>query len=209
MASSVLSTRIIEAFMDNAMAVLACAFQLLGLGVSDVAAPIAFVTTPPAHASPTAEAFVAGEPLTIYFVTSSPSFRDAAQPGWTAAHRAGCQRLAGILAHEEWHVRFGPDERGAYVAQLTALQAVGAAHDLLSLTRMSMATVIAHSEGVTQQATASLPARSRPRIVRPARVRGSRAAEPLIASDQEQLPPRLQSITPASREYLNTGLDIW
>ena len=30
-----------------------------------------------------------------------------------------------MLVHEEWHLRNGADERGAYSAQLTALAAMG------------------------------------------------------------------------------------
>ena len=32
---------------------------------------------------------------------------------------------ASLLVHEEWHLRHGADERGAYLAQLTALHALG------------------------------------------------------------------------------------
>ena len=33
-------------------------------------------------------------------------------------------KIASILVHEEWHLRNGADERGAYLAQLTALAAL-------------------------------------------------------------------------------------
>jgi hypothetical protein len=35
------------------------------------------------------------------------------------------RKLASILAHEEWHVKHGPDERAAYEAQLTTLIRLG------------------------------------------------------------------------------------
>ena len=34
-------------------------------------------------------------------------------------------KIASIIVHEEWHLRHGPDESGAYHAQLTALAAMG------------------------------------------------------------------------------------
>jgi hypothetical protein len=36
------------------------------------------------------------------------------------------RKLASILVHEEWHVRNGPDEEGAYAAQLITLMRLGA-----------------------------------------------------------------------------------
>jgi hypothetical protein len=35
------------------------------------------------------------------------------------------EQIAGTIVHEEWHVRHGADERGAYFAQLMALQQLG------------------------------------------------------------------------------------
>jgi hypothetical protein len=35
------------------------------------------------------------------------------------------RKLASILAHEEWHIRHGSDERGAYEQQLTTLIRLG------------------------------------------------------------------------------------
>jgi hypothetical protein len=42
-----------------------------------------------------------------------------------SGHSLALKKLASIIAHEAWHVRHGPDERGAYEAQLTALMFVG------------------------------------------------------------------------------------
>ena len=35
------------------------------------------------------------------------------------------RKLASILAHEEWHVRHGPDEKGAYETHLITLISLG------------------------------------------------------------------------------------
>ena len=39
------------------------------------------------------------------------------------------KKLASVLAHEEWHIRNGADESGAYYAQLTTLLRLGVPPD--------------------------------------------------------------------------------
>jgi hypothetical protein len=64
----------------------------------------------------------------IYLITSSPAFRTA-----TEAHarerrcsdRDALRMIASVIAHEEWHVEHGSDERSAYAAQLTELNRLG------------------------------------------------------------------------------------
>jgi hypothetical protein len=105
--------------MLNAAAVLVCALELLGRPAGSFP-PIVLIDTRPDDVTVTAEAFVRRGPDTIYLITSSRAFRDA-QIGMPDALR----KIASILVHEEWHIRKGPAERGAYEAQLTALMAMG------------------------------------------------------------------------------------
>jgi hypothetical protein len=87
--------------------------------------PIELVEILPPDVSWGTEGFVRRNPDVIYLVTSTSAFRDAIRtlPGCGA--RESLKRIASILVHEEWHIRHGNDERGAYEAQLTALAALG------------------------------------------------------------------------------------
>ena len=109
--------------MWTAASVLACALSVLGR--SEASMPrIEFIDIAPAEVSAGAEAFVRRETGTIYLITSSSVFREARS-------RNGCtpsiaiRKLASILAHEEWHVRNGADEKGAYHHQLITLIQLG------------------------------------------------------------------------------------
>jgi hypothetical protein len=62
------------------------------------------------------EAFVRPPERVIYVVGSTDAYRDA-QAGGLCGSQAH-KKLASILAHEEWHVLHGGDERGAYHTQL-------------------------------------------------------------------------------------------
>jgi hypothetical protein len=126
--------------MMPAAAVVACALALLGR--SQTVAPVHFVATPPRHASPNVEAFVTAGEHTIFLVTSSAAFRDAQADPWTALHHEGCRKIAAILVHEEWHLRHGQDERGAYTVQLTTLQLLGARPETINAVRAAMGTVL-------------------------------------------------------------------
>src|SRR5262245_44526384 len=99
--------------MMSAAAVLVCALGLLGRSPSSFP-PIVLLDTRPADITPTAEAFVRRGPDTIYLLTTTVAFRKA-----QAANKDALKKLASVLVHEEWHVRNGPDERGAYQAQLS------------------------------------------------------------------------------------------
>ena len=71
-----------------------------------------------------AEAFVRRATSTIYLITSSHVFKTAL----TSRHCSASPemtKLASILAHEEWHVRHGPDEKAAYHYQLVTLIRLG------------------------------------------------------------------------------------
>jgi hypothetical protein len=50
--------------------------------------------------------------------------------------------IASVLVHEEWHLRHGSDEQGAYLAQLTALAAIGADSATLYSVRRSLQDVV-------------------------------------------------------------------
>jgi hypothetical protein len=62
----------------------------------------------------------------IVLVTSTSAFMKARRAIDPCGDVEALREIAGVLAHEEWHVRHGPDERGAYDAQLIALLYVGA-----------------------------------------------------------------------------------
>jgi hypothetical protein len=114
--------------MSVASFVLACALDLMGRSAAQLPA-IILVSEPPADASPQAVAFVREGERAIYLLESSAPFQ-AAMESNRERHR--CRQLdqlrlvASVLAHEEWHIHHGPDEVGAYYAQLTELQRLGA-----------------------------------------------------------------------------------
>jgi hypothetical protein len=83
----------------------------------------------PPEVSPLAQGYVLiGEPR-IVLVTATPAFRQARRARDRCGELYALREIAGVLAHEEWHVRHGPDEEGAYDAQLTALVHVGEAQN--------------------------------------------------------------------------------
>jgi hypothetical protein len=114
--------------MPTAVAIVACALAMLGRSERNFP-PIELVDTIPIDVSVQAEAFVRPPARTIYLVTSSPMFRVAQKSRAECGDYFAVKKLASILAHEEWHVKNGSDERGAYQAQLTALSLMGVAPD--------------------------------------------------------------------------------
>ena len=114
--------------MSIASFVLACALDLMGRSATQLP-PIILDSERPANASPQAIAFVRHGERAIYLVESSAPFQAAVE-----SNREGqrCRQLdqlrfvASIIAHEMWHIDYGPDEVGAYYAQLTELQRLGA-----------------------------------------------------------------------------------
>ena len=111
--------------MWSAETVFVCALALLGRTAQSFPA-VQFIEKVPVGVSPSAEAYVLAEEKRVVLITSAWAFRVAEQ----ALNRCGqidaIRQIAGVLAHEEWHVRHGLDEEGAYDAQLTALTSVGA-----------------------------------------------------------------------------------
>ena len=110
--------------MWTAAAVLACALSMLGRSERHFH-PITLVEVAPPGASRNAEGFVTRDPGTIHILTSSAVFREVASSRSTCSPRPAVAKIASIIVHEEWHLRNGADERGAYQAQLTALAALG------------------------------------------------------------------------------------
>lgn len=110
--------------MWSAPIVLACALDLLGR-TTDLP-PIQLVDAPPSDVSRFSEAFTRPGSDTIYLITSTEVFRRVQEALPKCADYDAVRKLASIIVHEEWHVRHGPDERGAYQAQLTTLAALGA-----------------------------------------------------------------------------------
>lgn len=155
--------------MLTSTAVVVCALNLLGRSLPSPV-PILFLDSPPPGVSRSAEAFVLRDPDTIYLITSSEPFRQAQSGRFEPRHRAGCKKLASIIVHEEWHLRHGNDEEGAYLAQLTTLDWLGAEPIVLTQVRQAMARVREAqrrqklAEGARGQATAPAangpPARS-------------------------------------------------
>jgi hypothetical protein len=111
------------------------AVTLLGWWGDDVPA-IELVPTRPRDASPKAAAWVritadAAVPV-IYVAQDSHVYHDA-----TAGDYQALVQLAGMLAHERWHIQHGPDELGAYDAQLSMMEYLHA--DSLHLTEVRKA----------------------------------------------------------------------
>jgi hypothetical protein len=111
--------------MWTAASVLACALSLLGRSESSMPR-IELIEAAPADVSFGTEAFVRRGGSTIYLITSSVVFR------WALSTQPPCggesipfRKLASVLAHEEWHVRHGPDEQHAYEHQLITLIRLG------------------------------------------------------------------------------------
>ena len=110
--------------MWSAATVLVCALDLLGRSAQSLP-PIELIASAPPEATLHVEAFVRPQTNTIYLLTSSDVFRTAQRSRQRCGAREAVKKLASIIVHEEWHVRHGADEEGAYAAQLTELSRLG------------------------------------------------------------------------------------
>jgi hypothetical protein len=124
--------------MPSAAAIIACALTLLGRSERTMP-PIVLVDHAPSHASAGVEAFVSLPDPNIYVVTSSPVFQEAQASRAPCGDPEAVKKLASILAHEEWHILHGSDERGAYLAQLTTLLRIGVLPDKALYTSVTRA----------------------------------------------------------------------
>ena len=112
--------------MWTATFVFACALDLLGRGAGTLP-PVRFIDHPPRGVSQLAQGYVDPGTHEVVLVTSTEAFRHARETG---CHDPDpIREIASVLAHEEWHVLHGPDEAGAYDAQLVAVLTAGGAMD--------------------------------------------------------------------------------
>jgi hypothetical protein len=112
----------------SAATVFVCALTLLGRSEPHFP-PVQFVDHVPVGISPLAEGYVLAADGRIVLVTSTSAFLRARRARDRCGAVDALREIAGVLAHEEWHLQHGPDEPGAYDAQLTALLYVGADQD--------------------------------------------------------------------------------
>ena len=111
--------------MWTAASVLACALSVLGRSPSSMP-PIELLDIAPPDVSMGAEGFVRRGSRTIYLITSSRVFQFALTSRQYCSASPEMLKLASVLAHEEWHIKHGPDERSAYEHQLVTLIRLGA-----------------------------------------------------------------------------------
>jgi hypothetical protein len=79
----------------------------------------------------------------IYVRTDTDLYRDAVRQDYQAL-----VRLAGILAHERWHLRHGRDEEGAYTAQLSTMEYLHANSTHLAQVRRALRRVTHQTKGI-------------------------------------------------------------
>lgn len=111
--------------MWTAETVLVCALSLLHRSVGSFP-PIELVDIRPPYVSANADAYVPIGGARIYLITTSPAFTRARRALYKCGDVNALRKIASILVHEEWHVRHGSDEAGAYTAQLSTLRYLGA-----------------------------------------------------------------------------------
>src|SRR4029078_13499144 len=110
--------------MWTAASVVACALAVLGR--SEKSMPrIELIDIAPPGVSVGAEVFVRPGSGAIYLITSSAVFQTALKARMHCSESMAMRKLASILAHEEWHIRHGSDEREAYEYQLLTLICLG------------------------------------------------------------------------------------
>ena len=144
--------------MWTAESVFVCALALLGRSPQSFP-PTQFIETAPLSVARTAAAYVSreGDPF-IVLITSTTAFVSARAARTPCSDLDAIREIAGVLAHEQWHIRHGADEEGAYDAQLAALLLLGVSQDsalyqrvkrsrdavLAAARRVSHTTVSAH-----------------------------------------------------------------
>lgn len=117
---------------------------LVFAGLDDAGLPITLTAVLPERASRGIEAWTtytkdgAGERIFVY--SGGEMFGCARWP--LSMHQCRV-RLASILVHEAWHLHHGPNETGAYEAQIAFLMRNGASVEHLKAVRMARDRVIA------------------------------------------------------------------
>ena len=153
--------------MSAAAVVIACALDLLGRSASRLP-PIEVLVSPPPGVSANAEGFADRSTGKIYVIASAPWFAVALsrhlgplQPG-ECRERDALKVIASIIVHEEWHLRHGPDERGAYYAQLTELGRLGLGAGTWATQRVTRAMLtVLRRQAIHRRSTSSIGANSR------------------------------------------------
>ena len=114
--------------MWSAATIFVCALELLGRSATSFP-PVQFVEKAPPGVSPQAAGYVLAGEGRISVITSTDAFARARRSRDRCSNLDALREVAGVLAHEEWHISHGPDEEGAYNAQLIALLTAGAHED--------------------------------------------------------------------------------
>ena len=122
--------------------------------------PIVLTSVLPSMVSPGAEAWTiyleTGQGDKIFVYTGSAIFQCASTSrsnGWQ------CElKLASLIVHEAWHLRNGPDEAGAYEAQMTFLIRNGGSGEQISWIRIARDRVLATRQKAAEIAKKSPPA---------------------------------------------------
>ena len=129
--------------MWTAETVLVCALTLLHRSAESFP-PIELVTARPADVSGDADGYVRPGDARIYVIAVTPTFTRARSAAYRCGDLHAIRKIASVIIHEEWHVRHGSDETGAYQAQLTTLASLdaGPGHPLYTEVRRSMRTVM-------------------------------------------------------------------
>jgi hypothetical protein len=129
----------------SAETVFVCALALLGR--SEQTFPSVEFVHAPSGVSAFAQAYVRQPDVRIVVITSTEAFTNVRRTQHPSTAVDSIREIAGVLAHEEWHVRHGFDEESAYSSQLTTLLVVGARQDSVLYHKVLRAklTVIAAS----------------------------------------------------------------
>lgn len=140
--------------MWTAESVFMCALGLLARSPQSFP-PTQLVETAPVGVSRQAAAYIRRGDAHIVLITSTAAFVNARRAGTQCGDLDAIREIAGVLAHEEWHLRHGADEEGAYDAQLTALLFVGAEPDggLYHKVKQAKSTVLAAARRAAQTVT--------------------------------------------------------
>ena len=177
--------------MSVASFVLACALDLMGRSAAQLP-PIILVERRPPEASPAAIAFVRRGERAIYLIASAPQFQEAIKENRDAQRCRQLEHLrflASVIAHEEWHLLNGPDEKGAYYAQLTELQRLGSGPDrwAFKAVRRAMAATL-ERDAARQHAVEQMARATRSADAVPTAASASNRVWPRDAADVSRLP---------------------
>jgi hypothetical protein len=88
---------------------------------------IEVISKRPANLSPNAEAFINADGGDVIYIVGDSAVYKAAKSG----DKKALIKLAGIVAHERYHLEHGPDEGPAYDAEISMLRRVGADSSLV------------------------------------------------------------------------------